>query len=834
MPPLNKLTKLAKEILQLGDLQNRRRALLNNPDEIVQRAKREGMTEEDYKKKMQSSFDRDKLKLESMRDLDLAEHKWGNYWEKQPLSRERTEALQSIRRLRNEVEARAPVTPADNERIKRNINDIDAHFENINTQLRLMDDKTGENPQATHLQRVQEQLIADKAQAYEELKGKKPNPPGGQVTAKIRESLPIEVWAGTNQNAQFSNLSNRPFYFKDRPYKSVEHAYQTNKGGRFHQKTYNAYLQPGAARKIRGPKPTGTPQQLTNLMDELVYESFKQNPNMAQQLLNTGDRLFTHNRDRGIWRQAFPDALHKARNKLKGPQQQYAEDMLDVDPYEYEMQSQQRGDEDYAASLAKESKDTEMERIHKAKLTPENIHYIDKDIGEFEDILMKTKDVDELRDWYRALAEDLKTTDAHPVVIRDIRQKMELVEEYGKRLAGKAGFLPATGLGFNLDLDELPQSNSSKSNSSKNELTQDDIPQPGESSKYEAYQQPPYQHQPFQPVGNIPRATWEGAKKIPGLWAELGDTLGQAHRESVAKNHPEKTQPAQADYTMKQIADRIAQVDPDYVPETGGEKFFHEAGQWADLLTPAAALSLYKAGKISKKVYEKALTQAPKMMPKPKPFDEARRTFNKGAAGVGTAAGLGTLAMMRKGAGKAVKPKPPKDMKATPVIRSAVDDLRGRMMSKVELSSPNNSPAMTEEMINVLSPEQMTQRINDLKGELMQITRTKALLESGRTQGTKYGQDFKTEKVIEQLNERKTFLMQQLDELAGAPQTIEGVSAARMQAIEESLRDTPIIDEATKHRMNNPQDIRDITPEEWNQKTTPDDAEFLQEGWNER
>jgi len=186
------------------------------------------------------------------------------------------------------------------------------------------------------------------------------------------------------------------------------------------------------------------------------------------------------------------------------------------------------------------------------------------------------------------------------------------------------------------------------------------------------------------------------------------------------------------------------------------------------------------------------------------------------------AQGIGSLAKgAYQGMAKGVE-------KATPVVRSAaqkasdeVGQLRQRMMSKVE-APPEQ---VTEEMINVLSPEQLTQRVDDLKSELMEITRRKAEFQAAYKQQGATDEMIQEAKLIRQFDQRKEFLMQQLDELAGAPQTIEDVSAARLQTIDEDM---------LKHRMNNPRDIREITPEQWNRKPVdPDDAEFLQESYNE-
>ena len=134
-----------------------------------------------------------------------------------------------------------------------------------------------------------------------------------EVAAK--EPKAINVWFGSNQNSEFSNLAGRPFDYEGRSYRSVEHAYQSLKSGQFDETTYNKYKKDGV--KIVGKKGTKTAGNWNvNLMNDLVYESFRQNPEAAKALVDTGNAKFTHTQDRGIWREAFPAALEAARDLL--------------------------------------------------------------------------------------------------------------------------------------------------------------------------------------------------------------------------------------------------------------------------------------------------------------------------------------------------------------------------------------------------------------------------------------------------------------------------------------------------------------------------------------
>lgn len=58
---------------------------------------------------------------------------------------------------------------------------------------------------------------------------------------------PVNVWYGSGENAELSNLAARPFTFDGRDYLSVEHAYQSNKSGSFDKANYDAYMAKGDA-----------------------------------------------------------------------------------------------------------------------------------------------------------------------------------------------------------------------------------------------------------------------------------------------------------------------------------------------------------------------------------------------------------------------------------------------------------------------------------------------------------------------------------------------------------------------------------------------------------
>ena len=123
----------------------------------------------------------------------------------------------------------------------------------------------------------------------------------------------MNIWFASGENAELSNLAARPFTVDGRRYFSVEHAYQTLKGGVFDEETYLRYTRAGV--KIVGRH---RPKKGWNieLMRKLILLSFLQNPVAAEVLLATGDAELTHKQDRGVWRIEFPRLLMSVRTEL--------------------------------------------------------------------------------------------------------------------------------------------------------------------------------------------------------------------------------------------------------------------------------------------------------------------------------------------------------------------------------------------------------------------------------------------------------------------------------------------------------------------------------------
>lgn len=128
---------------------------------------------------------------------------------------------------------------------------------------------------------------------------------------------PVNIYYGTNENVELSNLAFRPFTAKDgTKYYSVEHYYQTNKGGSFIATVYNNPRWTRGGVKIQGGKVKTDNGYNITLMKEGITLSFEQNPRALQALLATGDRPLTHRQDTSMWGRKFPELLMEVREEL--------------------------------------------------------------------------------------------------------------------------------------------------------------------------------------------------------------------------------------------------------------------------------------------------------------------------------------------------------------------------------------------------------------------------------------------------------------------------------------------------------------------------------------
>ena len=139
----------------------------------------------------------------------------------------------------------------------------------------------------------------------------------------------INIYHGTNENAELSNFAIRPFNYKEVPYVSVEQFFQdakfnyvpdTEDNRDIREKILNT--SDGAEMKRLG----GTFKRLDTIawnkaaegiMAIALVHSFEQNPEALKKLLATGDAELTHTQDKGKWGTKFPELLMKTREKLR-------------------------------------------------------------------------------------------------------------------------------------------------------------------------------------------------------------------------------------------------------------------------------------------------------------------------------------------------------------------------------------------------------------------------------------------------------------------------------------------------------------------------------------
>jgi exodeoxyribonuclease-5 len=164
----------------------------------------------------------------------------------------------------------------------------------------------------------------------------------------------INIYAGTGENAELSNLAKRPFIdegIRDlginylevtgKPIKwnTVEGAYQAEKlmySDDYSDKSKEAWTlnqegidlierlasASGKEAKAIGRTITGLNvdewnKDSSNVMQDYIYFSFEQNPDALQLLLNTGNATLTHTQDKSKWGKEFPRILMEVREDFK-------------------------------------------------------------------------------------------------------------------------------------------------------------------------------------------------------------------------------------------------------------------------------------------------------------------------------------------------------------------------------------------------------------------------------------------------------------------------------------------------------------------------------------
>lgn len=151
------------------------------------------------------------------------------------------------------------------------------------------------------------------------------------------DDKPVNIYFGSGENINLSNFAIRPFVhtFEDgtqKTFQSVEQAFHYIKGALFaKQDTNNAILNDimnttsgpelrRLGRNIKELDVTKWDANSSDVMKQLLKESFEQNPQAAQILLDTGNATLTHNQDKSKWKTEFPRLLMEVRDELRKSQ----------------------------------------------------------------------------------------------------------------------------------------------------------------------------------------------------------------------------------------------------------------------------------------------------------------------------------------------------------------------------------------------------------------------------------------------------------------------------------------------------------------------------------
>lgn len=158
--------------------------------------------------------------------------------------------------------------------------------------------------------------------------------------ANIQQTVKTQqAYAGTGENADLSNFAIRPFTISgDKPessiriggnFQTVEGAFQAQKlvfssmsddekeAVKKRLETASGSQAKSIGRKIKDLNTVSWDKASSDIMKDLLLESFSQNPEALNKLLSTGDATLTHTQDKGKWGTEFPKILMEVRELLR-------------------------------------------------------------------------------------------------------------------------------------------------------------------------------------------------------------------------------------------------------------------------------------------------------------------------------------------------------------------------------------------------------------------------------------------------------------------------------------------------------------------------------------
>ena len=161
----------------------------------------------------------------------------------------------------------------------------------------------------------------------------------GNRGSNEQPSETINIYAGTGENADLSNFAIRPFTISgDKPessiriggnFQTVEGAFQAQKlvfssmsddekeAVKKRLETASGSQAKSIGRKIKDLNTVSWDKASSDIMKDLLLESFSQNPEALNKLLSTGDATLTHTQDKGKWGTEFPKILMEVRELLR-------------------------------------------------------------------------------------------------------------------------------------------------------------------------------------------------------------------------------------------------------------------------------------------------------------------------------------------------------------------------------------------------------------------------------------------------------------------------------------------------------------------------------------
>lgn len=162
----------------------------------------------------------------------------------------------------------------------------------------------------------------------------------GEADAESEQSSEtINIYAGTGENADLSNFAVRPFTISgDKSESSIRIGgnFQTVEGAFQAQKLVFSSMSDdekedirkqleiasgsqarSIGRKIKDLNTVSWDKASSDVMRDLLLESFSQNPEALNRLLSTGDVTLTHTQDKGKWGTEFPKILMEVRELLR-------------------------------------------------------------------------------------------------------------------------------------------------------------------------------------------------------------------------------------------------------------------------------------------------------------------------------------------------------------------------------------------------------------------------------------------------------------------------------------------------------------------------------------